>query len=109
MFLECTSGGNPYPSFKFFKIIDDVEVEVTSEMDSRYTLSSGRLTIEDPEIKDTGYYQCKATNDHGTVLSRFAQIQFGCKYKYFRCISFFRGKINYIYQDSVSFFLKQWY
>ena len=84
VYLECTSTGNPYPSFTWWKNIEDVQdvtsdSEVTSQRDNRYTLSSGRFTIEDPENKDIGYYRCKAVNDYGVVLSRMAQIQFGCK------------------------------
>ena len=85
VFLECTSSGNPYPSFTWWTNIENAEdvesdQEVTSQLDSRYTLSSGRFTIEDPENKDIGYYRCMAINDHGIVLSRMAQIQFGCTF-----------------------------
>ena len=85
MYLECTSNGNPYPSFTWWTNKDDDEnvasdKQVTSSLDSRYTLSSGRFTIENPKNKDIGYYRCMAINDHGIVLSRMAQIQFGCMF-----------------------------
>ena len=81
VYLECTSDGNPYPTFTWYKTLSG-NVSVTSEMDSRYTMSGGRFTIEDPQEKDIAYYRCHATNEFGTVLSRFAHIQFGCKYSY---------------------------
>ena len=80
VYLECTSDGNPYPVFTWWRRKEGDDVEVTSEMDTRYTLSGGRFTIEDPKDKDIAYYRCKATNDYGTVLSHFSQIQFGCMY-----------------------------
>ena len=54
-------------------------------MDTRYTLSGGRFTIEDPKDKDIAQYRCKATNEYGTLLSKFAKIQFGCKYTCMSC------------------------
>lgn len=46
----------------------------------RYTLSGGRLTISSPnEIEDAGYYQCRAENDIGIILSAIAHVSFGCK------------------------------
>ena len=78
VFLECTSGGNPYPTFTWWKTLGG-NVSVNSEMDGRYTLSGGRFTIEDPGNDDISYYRCKATNEFGTVISKFGQIQFGCK------------------------------
>ena len=52
---------------------------ITSDTDSRYTLSGGRFTIAEPNNNDVNSYRCLATNEIGTVLSKVARIQFGCK------------------------------
>ena len=78
VYIECTSSGNPYPVFTWFRGTNTNE-SVTSATNSRYTLSGGRFTIADPKSDDTNSYRCRATNDIGTVMSKMAMIQFGCK------------------------------
>ena len=96
VYLECTSDGNPYPVFTWWRRKEGDDVEVTSEMDTRYTLSGGRFTIEDPKDKDIAYYRCKATNDYGTVLSHFSQIQFGCMYNILKDFENASPRLNHL-------------
>lgn len=46
----------------------------------RYSLVAGTLVISSPDpIRDTGSYQCLAINRCGTIISRAANLKFGCK------------------------------
>ena len=46
----------------------------------RYTLSGGRLTIQNPKVgEDADFYRCTVENDQGIIMSQIAQIMFGCK------------------------------
>ncbi|KAL4221440.1 Immunoglobulin like [Mactra antiquata] len=72
--LECSAIGNPRAKYTWKH--DDVII--TTDTDTRYTLSSGRLSIASPtEEQDAGYYQCEAENDIGKILSAIAQVSFG--------------------------------
>lgn len=54
--------------------------EIPLGMDSRYTLVAGSLVISSPQsARDTGSYQCLAINRCGTIISRAANIKFGCE------------------------------
>lgn len=54
--------------------------EVPLGMDPRYTLVAGNLVISSPEaVRDTGSYQCLAINRCGTIISRAANLKFGCE------------------------------
>lgn len=54
--------------------------EVPLGLDLRYTLVAGNLVISSPEsIRDTGSYQCLAINRCGTIISRAANLKFGCE------------------------------
>lgn len=49
--------------------------------DPRYTLVAGNLVISGPQFgRDGGSYQCLAINRCGTILSRAANLKFGCEY-----------------------------
>jgi hypothetical protein len=57
-------------------------VEVTAALDSRYSTSGGRLTIQSPQqVKDAGKYFCVASNEFGKIETHSASVVFGCKYK----------------------------
>ena len=52
--------------------------QVTSSKNSRYTLTNGRLAIQNPnERLDAGDYRCEAANKFGTVVSNTVSISFG--------------------------------
>nr|KAG5696570.1 hypothetical protein BaRGS_030438 [Batillaria attramentaria] len=75
--LECIADANPPPSYKWFRG-ENFEVEVTSEMDSRYTLTNGKLIIQDPrEGPDANTYRCTAENVLGLVISNDVELSFG--------------------------------
>ncbi|KAI1231025.1 hypothetical protein IHE44_0008468 [Lamprotornis superbus] len=60
--------------------------ELKLEPDSRYRLVAGDLVISNPvKAKDSGSYQCVASNSRGTVVSREASLRFGCKFGTARC------------------------
>ncbi|KAK7478536.1 hypothetical protein BaRGS_00030208 [Batillaria attramentaria] len=76
-FLECLADAKPEPVYKWFRG-DIFEEEVTSETDSRYTLTNGRLFIQMPdEISDAGDYRCQVSNKYGTIVSSSVAITFG--------------------------------
>ena len=50
------------------------------QMDARYSIINGRLTIQDTsESQDAGNYFCIASNVVGKVLSNTVTVDFGCK------------------------------
>lgn len=59
--------------------MDDTEIDLTAE-GSHYSLVGGNLVISNPiKTQHVGKYSCSATNMYGTVISRDASVQFGCK------------------------------
>lgn len=57
--------------------------EVQLGLDVRYTLVAGSLVISSPEsVRDTGSYQCLAINRCGTIISRAANLKFGCEQEF---------------------------
>ncbi|GAB1609323.1 contactin-like [Argonauta hians] len=76
-FIECIATGNPKPTYRWFRGGTKRE-EVTWQMDSRYTITNGRLTFSQPEDElETNTYQCEASNKFGSVLSRVIQVSVG--------------------------------
>lgn len=60
-------------------MLDDMEIDLNAQ-DSHYSLVGGNLVISNPiKTQHVGQYFCLATNQHGTVISREASVQFGCK------------------------------
>ena len=81
-FIECAADGNPQPSYKWYRKSSSAEadVEITSSVDARYTLTNGKLSIEDPSEKsDGGKYQCFAHNEMGVIMSEPVYVAFGCE------------------------------
>ncbi|XP_046576744.1 contactin-like [Haliotis rubra] len=77
--IECSASGSPQPKFTWYKYYGTAnQSEVTSSVDERYTLTNGRLTIQNPDATlDMGMYQCTATNSIGTIVSDPIQVSFG--------------------------------
>ncbi|XP_076455738.1 contactin-3-like [Babylonia areolata] len=75
--LECVADANPPPTYRWYRG-DSLEEEVTASVDSRYTLTNGKLTIQNPkEEEDSGFYRCTAQNRLGMVISNDVQLSFG--------------------------------
>uniref|UniRef100_H0WQI0 Contactin-5 n=2 Tax=Otolemur garnettii TaxID=30611 RepID=H0WQI0_OTOGA len=71
--LNCEVRGNPIPSYRWLRNGTEIDLE----SDYRYSLIDGTFIISNPsEAKDSGHYQCLATNSFGSVLSREATLQF---------------------------------
>ncbi|XP_060571800.1 contactin-3-like [Ruditapes philippinarum] len=77
--IECIGSGNPYPKYKLYRGQNFVNAtEVTSAIDTRYTLTAGKFTIEGAQSQvDQGTYHCKVENEIGSVLSDQAKLLFG--------------------------------
>uniref|UniRef100_A0A452GJQ8 Ig-like domain-containing protein n=1 Tax=Gopherus agassizii TaxID=38772 RepID=A0A452GJQ8_9SAUR len=74
--LNCTAKGYPLPYYRWKQNGRDIDLT----MSYHYRLVGGSLAINNPHTKrDTGTYQCLATNSFGTILSRKAKLQFACK------------------------------
>ncbi|XP_059143655.1 contactin-2-like [Physella acuta] len=75
--LECVVIGNPHPVYSWWRG-DNFQILVTSELDQRYTLTNGKLIIDNPrEDLDGGVYKCRAENRFGAVVSRAIRLSFG--------------------------------
>ncbi|KAK7092363.1 contactin-3-like [Littorina saxatilis] len=75
--LECLASARPEPVYRWYRG-NDFSEEVTSETDARYTLTNGRMSIQQPdESADAGDYRCVASNKYGTIVSSTVSISFG--------------------------------
>lgn len=75
--LACRARANPPATYRWK--MNGTELKL--EPDSRYRLVAGDLVISNPvKSKDSGSYQCVASNSRGTVVSREASLRFGCKF-----------------------------
>ncbi|XP_046353215.1 contactin-like [Haliotis rufescens] len=77
VFMECVAHAVPNPKYQWYRIVGNQTFPLDATTDNRYTLTNGRLTINNPTSRDESYYQCKAENYLGTVLSRTGQLSFG--------------------------------
>ncbi|KAL8623497.1 hypothetical protein ACOMHN_015705 [Nucella lapillus] len=78
--IDCAAFARPSPSYRMYRTLTSSgeTIHITPEMDTRYSLTNGRLTISNPtEAEDAGLYACEAENSKGTVLSRSGQLSFG--------------------------------
>uniref|UniRef100_A0A8D0H9P3 Contactin 2 n=1 Tax=Sphenodon punctatus TaxID=8508 RepID=A0A8D0H9P3_SPHPU len=72
--LACQARASPPATYRW-KING---TEITMEPDSHYRLVGGNLVISNPvKAKDSGSYQCVASNPIGTVISKEAYVRFG--------------------------------
>lgn len=59
---------------------DNTEIDFSAEGD-HYSLMGGNLVISNPvKEQHVGNYSCLAVNTFGTVISREASVQFGCRW-----------------------------
>ncbi|XP_067683459.1 contactin-like isoform X1 [Haliotis asinina] len=77
VFMECVAHAVPDAKYQWYRFVDNRTFALDASTDSRYTLTNGRLTINNPTTRDEGYYQCKASNYLGVALSKTAQLSFG--------------------------------
>lgn len=70
--------------------LNDMEIDLSKE-GSHYSLSGGNLVISNPlRTEHVGTYSCLATNMFGTIVSREASVQFGCKLFEIRALLYWR-------------------
>ncbi|KAI8778190.1 contactin, partial [Biomphalaria glabrata] len=75
--VECIVLANPEPVYKWFRGNNFV-TEVNEDLDSRYSVTNGKLTITDPDdVKDSNLYRCQAENKFGKIISDTVEISFG--------------------------------
>lgn len=79
LYLECLAIGHPQPTYKWFRgpTFEQISEEVKTETDSRYTQTNGKLSIQNPDDRDSKYYRCEATNSQGKIISNYAQLAVG--------------------------------
>uniref|UniRef100_A0A7N4V1Q0 Contactin 3 n=1 Tax=Sarcophilus harrisii TaxID=9305 RepID=A0A7N4V1Q0_SARHA len=71
--LNCEAKGNPSPHYRWQLNGSDIDLS----MEYRYKLNGGNLVVINPNRnRDTGIYQCFASNSLGTVVSKEAKLQF---------------------------------
>ncbi|XP_033733379.1 contactin-like [Pecten maximus] len=77
--FECVATGNPAPTYTIVFIDNENNRSVVSpEVDSRYTVTNGKVTIQYPnERNDSGTYQCIAENTFGSILGNTMYFTFG--------------------------------
>lgn len=81
VYMECIASGIPQPDYSWIRNNSGVITPILSAMDNRYTITNGKLTIEDPnESADAGKYQCKVQNDVGIIVSVPAQLSFASRF-----------------------------
>ncbi|XP_052286931.1 contactin-5-like [Dreissena polymorpha] len=75
--MECIAFSIPQAEYLWTRNTSTGLVVINSQMNSRYTISNGRLTIDYPtDTLDNGFYQCTASNVVGKIISSFAQLTF---------------------------------
>ena len=80
VYLDCIARGYPSPQFYWTRKTATGTEIVTSDLDSHYTVTNGRLSIQDPrENRDAGTYQCVVTNSAGTIIGAPMQLSFAGK------------------------------
>ncbi|KAF8566482.1 hypothetical protein P879_05880 [Paragonimus westermani] len=91
--LKCEANGNPQPTFKWYSVSIESRtdasgattswmkralIDPTADPSGRISISAGSLVIHSPEVStDSQLFQCEASNELGSILSRTARIVFG--------------------------------
>ncbi|KAJ8307434.1 hypothetical protein KUTeg_015518 [Tegillarca granosa] len=67
--FECVAVGLPQPIYTILKIKSDgTSVALSSSIDPRYTITNGKLSIQNPnDINDTALYHCVVENQFGPL------------------------------------------
>ena len=79
-YLDCLADGNPKPDYVWYKESGSSMTELGIGPGTRFILTGGRLTIDNPQDIDEGTYQCWASNEFGTILSRPVDLAFGSEF-----------------------------
>ena len=85
VYMVCVARGVPTPTFYWTRTVtgSGTTERVTSNLNSRYTVTSGRLSIQDPiEFEDAGQYQCVIENDIGKILGTPSLLDFAGMFYY---------------------------
>ncbi|GFO45288.1 contactin [Plakobranchus ocellatus] len=73
--LECLAEGNPEPTYEWEMRKNQQWVPVPTG--GRFSFTTGRLDIRNPQSSDDNTYQCKAINSEGKAVSSSATLSFG--------------------------------
>uniref|UniRef100_A0A3B3SBI2 Ig-like domain-containing protein n=1 Tax=Paramormyrops kingsleyae TaxID=1676925 RepID=A0A3B3SBI2_9TELE len=74
--LACKARASPAATYRWK--VNGTNVPLENE--TRYSLVAGNLLISSPQYsRDSGSYQCLAINRCGTIISRAANLRFGCE------------------------------
>ncbi|KAK3105542.1 hypothetical protein FSP39_000096 [Pinctada imbricata] len=76
LFIECRALAYPLPNYRWYRG-ENFDELITTNTDVRYTLTNGRLTIQNPDDTDQNTYRCEAENEFGKIISSPAVITFG--------------------------------
>lgn len=98
--LRCVADAFPEPAYTWYR--EDyssdgvIGIPINPLDDDRLTQTDGTLTIFNPnQQSDKGKYYCKASNEHGKVLSQTVSITFGFILEFSKKRSIERGKENW--------------
>ncbi|XP_041371583.1 contactin-like [Gigantopelta aegis] len=77
--IECVAFAYPHATYRIYRSSSSGDVtEITPDLDLRFTVTNGKLTIADPrEEVDAGRYHCEIENDKGRLLSSTMLLSFG--------------------------------
>ncbi|KAJ8301653.1 hypothetical protein KUTeg_020640 [Tegillarca granosa] len=77
VYFECLASSLPSPKYEWFTSKNGSTEIITYKTDKRYTVTSGRLSIEKPSERiDSGNYWCTGENVYGKVMSAPAFLSF---------------------------------
>ncbi|XP_078332403.1 contactin-5-like isoform X2 [Crassostrea virginica] len=77
LFVECQASANPPAVYKWYRGPKANQTMITPLTDTRYTITNGKLSIQNPVESDEGAYQCQAENQFGRIISPPVSIDFG--------------------------------